>query len=79
MSDPLTEALADLKLAQDLIDAGYKRLAKELHPDAGGTEQDMARLNGARARLQQGAAFMPLGGSRREWKYRPFPKSWERF
>lgn len=34
------------------IDAAYRRLAKDLHPDAGGTAEDMAELNAARARAK---------------------------
>lgn len=78
MSDPLQEAIERLRLAQQFIDAGYRRLAKELHPDRGGTLKDMARLNRVRERLQQ-AALSTLSGREREWKYRPFPKAWEKF
>ena len=35
-------------MALELIDAGYKALAKNLHPDKGGTNPDMARLNAVR-------------------------------
>lgn len=39
------------------VDAAFKRLARTAHPDAGGTDADMARLNQAReaARLELGA------------------------
>jgi hypothetical protein len=76
--DPLQEAIARLELAQDVIDAGYRRLAKELHPDKGGAPDDMARLNRVRERLRQGIAASLQWGKLREWKYRPFPKTWER-
>lgn len=32
-------------LATKLLDLGYRELAKRLHPDAGGTDDDMSRLN----------------------------------
>lgn len=32
-------------LAYDIIKAGYKALAKKLHPDAGGSDEDMKLLN----------------------------------
>jgi len=32
-----------------MIDLGYKALAKELHPDKGGSSEVMARLNRVRA------------------------------
>lgn len=38
-----------------LIDIGYKTLAKELHPDMGGSQDAMARLNRVRERLKAGA------------------------
>lgn len=34
--------------ALDEIDTAYRRLAKQLHPDHGGSDQDMVRLNMAR-------------------------------
>lgn len=40
------------KLAQQLIDIGYKVLARKLHPDAGGSRDAMARLNAVRAALR---------------------------
>jgi hypothetical protein len=45
------EAQRDLSLR--LIDIGYKVLAKELHPDKGGSREIMARLNKARDHLKQ--------------------------
>jgi hypothetical protein len=42
------------KLANKLIDIGYKVLAAELHPDKkGGSAEAMSRLNEVRARLKQ--------------------------
>jgi hypothetical protein len=78
--DPLQEAIARLRLAQEVIDVGYKQLAKELHPDKGGAPEGMVRLNRVRDRLRQGVATSSLPwASLREWKYRPFPKAWEKY
>jgi hypothetical protein len=41
------------KLALSLIDIGYKVLATKLHPDKGGSEEAMARLNHVRKLLQE--------------------------
>jgi len=46
---------AQKKLALQLIDIGYKVLARELHPDKGGSREAMARLNAVRDRLKQNA------------------------
>jgi hypothetical protein len=43
---------AQRQLALQLIDIGYKVLARELHPDKGGSRDAMARLNAVRARLK---------------------------
>ena len=43
---------AQRKLALQLIDIGYKVLARELHPDKGGSRDAMARLNAVRDRLK---------------------------
>jgi len=37
-------------LAKRMIDIGYKTLAKELHPDAGGSKEAMVRLGDAKKR-----------------------------
>lgn len=47
------EREAQRKLALQLIDIGYKVLARELHPDKGGSREAMARLNAVRKRLQE--------------------------
>lgn len=47
------EHLADKQLALRLIEIGYKVLAKELHPDRGGSRDAMSRLNRVRDRLKQ--------------------------
>jgi hypothetical protein len=47
------ERLAQRKLAMRLIDIGYKVLAKELHPDKGGTREAMTRLVTVRDRLRK--------------------------
>jgi hypothetical protein len=44
---------AERKLAMRLIDIGYKVLAKELHPDKGGSRDAMQRLGRVRDRLKQ--------------------------
>jgi hypothetical protein len=54
--DAIQQAIQNLKLAQDLIDAGYRGLAMELHPDKGGTAEQMARLNKAREHLARAVA-----------------------
>jgi len=46
---------ADRKLALKLIDIGFKVLAKELHPDKGGTRDAMSRLSRVRDRLKSHA------------------------
>jgi len=47
------EAAACHKLAVELIDAGYKRLASKLHPDVGGSAEMMIRLGEAKKRLKR--------------------------
>jgi len=49
------EREAQRTLALRLIDIGYKVLAKELHPDAGGSKDAMARLHIVRDRLKSHA------------------------
>lgn len=49
------EREAQRKLALQLIDIGYKVLARTLHPDKGGSREAMARLNAVRDRLKQNA------------------------
>lgn len=44
---------AERQLALRLIDIGYKILAKELHPDKGGSRDAMQRLSRVRDRLKQ--------------------------
>src|SRR5262245_52022111 len=43
---------AEAKLGLRLIDIGFKVLARELHPDKGGSREAMARLNRVRDRLR---------------------------
>ena len=43
---------AQKQLALQLIDIGYKVLARKLHPDRGGSRDAMARLNAVRDRLR---------------------------
>ena len=49
------EREAETKLALRLIDIGYKVLAKELHPDSGGSRDAMQRLVRVRDRLKASA------------------------
>jgi hypothetical protein len=49
------ERQAEQGLALRLIEIGYKVLAKELHPDKGGSRDAMARLNKVRDRLKMHA------------------------
>lgn len=44
---------AQRTLALQLIDIGYKVLARKLHPDRGGSRDAMQRLNAVRDRLKQ--------------------------
>ena len=46
------EREAEEKLGLRLIDIGYRVLAKELHPDKGGSNEAMARLRRVRDRLR---------------------------
>jgi hypothetical protein len=41
----------------EIVAAGYRALAKERHPDAGGTQEDMAKLNEAAELLRRKAKF----------------------
>ena len=63
MTDMLQYAIGNLKQVQELIDAGYKALAKEAHPDKGGTAEQMERLNSVRDRLRTAAASMEWGSA----------------
>lgn len=56
MTDLIQQMMHNLKQVQCLIDAGYKELALEFHPDRGGTPEQMAMLNRARERLRDAAA-----------------------
>ncbi len=42
------------KILVDLVDAGYKSLAKKAHPDKGGKKEDMQALNSVKEWLQKG-------------------------
>jgi hypothetical protein len=39
-------------VTQDIIDAGYRAMAAKMHPDVGGSNEEMARLNNARDKLR---------------------------
>jgi len=51
-----TEIVLHRKLAQELINLGYRALATRLHPDRGGSRDAMARLNVVRDELKDIAA-----------------------
>jgi hypothetical protein len=44
------------QVAREIVTTGYRTLAHRLHPDHGGTHQDMARLNAAKDWLEERAA-----------------------
>lgn len=46
-------------VAERLITTGYKALALKVHPDIGGTKEEMAQLNAARAHLKQAMTGAP--------------------
>jgi hypothetical protein len=50
------EREAEQHLAARVVDTGYRALAAKLHPDKGGTREEMARLNAVRAGLKHGSA-----------------------
>jgi malate synthase len=50
------ERAAQRELGTRLIDVGYRVLAKELHPDKGGSPDAMVRLSEVRKRLLRGEA-----------------------
>jgi Protein of unknown function (DUF3102) len=50
----IEEREAQRKLGLQLIDIGYKVLARTFHPDKGGSRDAMTRLNAVRDRLKQG-------------------------
>lgn len=47
------EREAQRELGLQLVDIGYRVLARKLHPDRGGSKEAMARLNSVRDRLKQ--------------------------
>jgi hypothetical protein len=49
---PGKEEKAEAALQQQVVDVGYRTLAAKLHPDAGGSNDAMQRLNQARDRLK---------------------------
>jgi hypothetical protein len=56
-AEQLKELRAVNELARKVIDIGYRVLAKEAHPDKGGSTETMRRLNAVRRRLR---ASVPL-------------------
>ena len=59
-SAPGDDALPDEEAAlyRELIEAGYRALAQRLHPDHGGTDEAIKRLNALMARLRREALAM---------------------
>jgi hypothetical protein len=45
-------ASEERKIANRIIDVGFKELAMKYHPDKGGTQAEMVRLNEVRRRLR---------------------------
>jgi hypothetical protein len=45
-------ASEESKIAVRMIDIGFKELAKKLHPDLGGSQEEMTRLSEVRRRLK---------------------------
>ena len=43
---------ANMSLAERMVTAGYRALAREMHPDYGGTNDDMVELNKVVAALR---------------------------
>jgi hypothetical protein len=58
------EREAKRKLALQLINAGYKVLATQLHPDRGGSQEIMTRLNEVRDELRAQAGYAPMRASK---------------
>jgi hypothetical protein len=48
----LAKKAFDYALGLRLIDIGYKAVARQCHPDLGGSAEQMARLNVVRERLK---------------------------
>jgi len=58
------------KLLRKVRDAGYRALAKKLHPDAGGSVEDMARLIRARDETTRILGLkMPRHRARHIWTF----------
>lgn len=53
MNDP--RRIEQREFCLRIIDIGYKALATKLHPDMGGSQEEMARLNHVRERLKASA------------------------
>ena len=66
------EREAQRKLSLRLVDIRYKELAKQLHPDKGGTPEAMARLNAVRDQQKNSAGWGNVSwSSRRPARRRP--------
>lgn len=49
---------ASLSMIQQVIRSGYRELSKKFHPDVGGNERDMKKLNAAKEKLDELLAIM---------------------
>lgn len=63
------ERAARLKMKGRLIAAGYRALAARLHPDTGGSTEDMARLTNARDELIDALGGKPKERKRHLWVF----------
>jgi hypothetical protein len=54
------------ELIVELIDAGYRAMAKTLHPDMGGSHDDVTRLTAVRDELRRRAIFFDRHFARRD-------------
>jgi Protein of unknown function (DUF3102) len=60
----LKENAARREVAESIINTGYRKLAEKAHPDQGGSNEAMQRLNHVRDKLRK-------GGSANEWQKMP--------
>jgi hypothetical protein len=54
-------------LLVELVDTGYRKLAVTMHPDVGGSADDMARLTRVRDRLKRAMPFDVMPHGMRAW------------
>jgi hypothetical protein len=43
----------DIPIAKEIVDAGYRSVARKLHPDSGGSHQSMLKLNAVAGSLRK--------------------------